>query len=989
MKYKKYVLFSLLFISLGLSLFSFNVNSQLPTINYSFHTNTFYPYNNSISYDSSFNMRKSQEYTQDYEATDSFENDVGLIGLEIPFVDQDFYTISEVISSYTNHDSVLKLESSGSGAKIQHDFTEPLTDTFYIEYWVNCFIDDDVYFLVENENSQSICSVRYMSLTQIRSYYGNGVGGSTYVITTVEANSWNHIKCKINATSDKISVWINQQLVVDNENCPTDYTLAYSPAVEYYSAGAFGLYIDAFGIYPKYDYESEYTYDFNELTTDTEFSTVDIYENWTYNKASQTIIMIDNDGVSQECLDFIDSKNNGYPSLAIPILTTNDYVSMYLKSNNTYELTYCFFQDGNNDKFQFGFYQDYFYVTDSFTLEVAIIDNTWYKVECEYDIDTDTYDIWFDNVYIDNYAFDTTATEINQLTIRTDLSDYDYDFCLDNLQMDARTLNYSIGSNIFPSIQYYDTYEVDKDEFALGTPNQLYAIDSEVAGYWYQGGCAGLGTSDIQADISDSNDRIWQITTEHGGYSTYTFRNTDGFYSTNKFIEIELDCSFGNMSTSLGYGYYTMYIHSSDEYDTAHLLWWINGTMAYYNGSHYLELMTDLVQDWNYTFNLRINYEVQSCFLDVYNNDIYNNSFVYPIYPSGKTGISAIYFLVYDNNHALDWKMDSVGVYANKVSLATELGYNTFDLYNDNDLSLQTYNNLHIKASGNFSISACNGSFSTIGQTIRTFRQNSFNIYSDTLLHINNYLYHIANVTNPTIVLWINGSNYKLSSFQIDGIRLYDNYNDIYYEMSFISDYIDDNHGYFYVDNVNKLNWYIYTNDGYNEYMKASFDITNVDTNNYSLGFTGNIDYSTIYGYLYANYTTVNQQFTIQTYISERYYVLTENYTLSEFNLLITDNDNDYSGITNGYIYGLTLFPVYDISYDIVFTTIIAMIIPLIIILVPSLAITVKYKKAFTICFLLFSVVCYFINFIPIWLLGVIIFATLSSFLNDSESDLS
>ena len=53
------------------------------------------------------------------------------------------------------------------------------------------------------------------------------------------------------------------------------------------------------------------------------------------------------------------------------------------------------------------------------------------------------------------------------------------------------------------------------------------------------------------------------------------------------------------------------------------------------------------------------------------------------------------------------------------------------------------------------------------------------------------------------------------------------------------------------------------------------------------------------------------------------------------------------------------------------------MLIPLIIILTPSFAISVKIKEAFVPSFNIFSIVCFIVDFIPIWLLFIIIYASI------------
>lgn len=240
-------IFSLISIICIINLFLFsNFTIGLSNYTYTFEENTFYSAENPYP-DEVRNFRNYTTYDY-YNASYTFENEVGLIGSDIGWVDLDNYLITTVQNTHEGHDSVLHFNTTGAGGNIRGGSAYSGVTSGYIEFWANNNLTNDVYFLVLGDGSTACVYVRYVSLTQIRLYYD-----ATWATVTID-DGWAHIRIYFDMASDKWSCWINGILELDNQNYVSGNTADSFLRTDLYSADESNIYIDAIG----YSWDSFY-----------------------------------------------------------------------------------------------------------------------------------------------------------------------------------------------------------------------------------------------------------------------------------------------------------------------------------------------------------------------------------------------------------------------------------------------------------------------------------------------------------------------------------------------------------------------------------------------------------------------------------------------------------------------------------------------------------------------------------------------------------
>ena len=162
-----------------------------------------------------------------YPGTYGFENDK--IGDEPQDLEVRYYLDRimpcEVISEINGHKNVVYMDDTRNDAHIalKDNFTKPQSSGT-IELWARVGSTADRFeTIISDTNGDRIMSVRFDANGDFR--YELGVD-NWYKITDYSANTWYHIKLVFDSSTDKYSVWLNDNLEAEN----LDYTVGTADA---------------------------------------------------------------------------------------------------------------------------------------------------------------------------------------------------------------------------------------------------------------------------------------------------------------------------------------------------------------------------------------------------------------------------------------------------------------------------------------------------------------------------------------------------------------------------------------------------------------------------------------------------------------------------------------------------------------------------------------------------------------------------------------
>lgn len=216
--------FVLLFILLFLSGFLMLLGNSIPYVNtisedikYNFESDVLYSNDTGeFPINETFNLRNSTKYTEHYNGTYSFENEVGLSGTEINFIDidnSDLSCTSDVISLKDNHKDVLKLRDYKDDGKINitHNFISIQISQTY-EFWIQITDYTKTFQLIFFETNTFCLQLRF-GLGDFSYYDGGWID-----IKDINNNQWYHNKIIWNDDTNTFDWYINNILEKDNGN---------------------------------------------------------------------------------------------------------------------------------------------------------------------------------------------------------------------------------------------------------------------------------------------------------------------------------------------------------------------------------------------------------------------------------------------------------------------------------------------------------------------------------------------------------------------------------------------------------------------------------------------------------------------------------------------------------------------------------------------------------------------------------------------------
>lgn len=973
---KKIILLFLFLVFLSIiAIIPFSLTST--DIEFTFQEKTLYK-TSDIQYNRTFNIRNISQYTNDYNGTYSFENEIGLEGTNISFVDSENFISSNgdltIIENYNNHSSVLHAFPYTNNVYFEHNFENRTFGVLEFWYLTNA-TGTTKKILLEEMGSDYFLELILNTTGEI--YYNRSGIGLTK-ITDYYANDWIHFSIAFDVDSELFDIRINgiEYLNLNASYNPAyDYQVVNNIRFQSYNDNTDHSclwYIDAF----SYAWTPNF-FGFEEFY-DGEYFRTDFYpyNTWNYNNQSGTYAgILDFSPIYRQYLHIDDN----HP-------TNRIFLTQYFgenRQNGTIEL--YFRSEDNDDNFNIQLRGNviivdiglgtggYLHILTEATsyFPVTLNDYTWYKLNIYFNCTSDIISIWLDDTYIDTYSITNLADYVSQIQFYSTTQSYQSYLHIDSLQYNW---GYNLGDNIVPYEEILEIKEVNKDEFDLEDFDDFYDLgEDNPEGY----------------TESDPNDRIniayfdgdtYKRSVEIQGLGS----DATGPHYLEKNISLENETRFEIKTTirvlewdNHDNARFWIKVFSFDDTEIVHVRILQEGILQYYNGTDHNNLTTGLSLDTIYDLEIYFDTNDNMVNILLFEEDIHINTFYFDLIDYDKEGIGKFQFGVtsYNTGAGNDYKIevDSIGVFVNGESFSNAYGYDSIDIYSGLWYKNE-YNLIEMISYGNFSL-FIHGLQPYLPETL-LLDPFFIDLYIEGDRTVNiydwNYLYYTDFVSNPFLVLYLrNNNNYTLDYLNIEGVSLIRGSYE--YNLEFSHSNVNINESYFYGTN-NRLEYYFYaTNTSELEYIQAEFDINNFLTENYSIQFDSN-KIGTCFGEIRLSYTDATSSiYEIPDHRTRSSEILPQEKTLDEIYITISDN-NITSSYSTGYVRDIRFRYVPGIELTITIITLVSVLIPIIVIIAPTLAIYTKLGKDSIIPMLvLMSLLCFATGLIPAWIFFIIV----------------
>lgn len=653
-------------------------------------------------------------------------------------------------------------------------------------------------------------------------------------------------------------------------------------------------------------------------------------------------------------------------------------IEFWIKTTDADYDSYFIIYDNNVQKLNLRISTNKFqwYTTDWQDLDIIPLDNIWYRIRLNFDCISDTVDIYINDYYEGNFAFQVVLDNFDELRINLNSNEY-YETNIDAIGY-SWSFNYTINENKYPNIQKVDSNILSKDkyEFNLNDDGNPYAmLGFPDVDFWNR---YSQYTYNVYPDIPDFTVKTKNI----NGIKILASLDGTGTGIRNQSLGLSQDkfnITFGFQITLMAEinSYTTFTIHSLSNTEIIRLRFDTqtnqDTNLQYYDGSSYQDLVSihgldpTRVLEFNlYIYNFSVN-------LSWYRTDDWTTTYSFPLI-SNLSGINQIHFYSYDPTSNTDYyqlRLNYIGIYQYNISMCREYGYLDYELIDDwnlnyhNVLSVNVYNQI-IKI---IAFGKIEGLYSN--EIFNEFDNNSFcyNFHTDERIIENAHLFLIIQ------------SNFNLSEslyLLIERVKLNQYIDSVFDREGIINYYYHNlnNQSYYYVDDLNRLCYHFdITQNDTSEYMILYFDFDSGISSNYMNIYFKCRELSFSIGDAYIDmsyFQPPNDRFYLKTYETTINTLLERGKEFSRFHFVIWDqNNNNYTNyIGKGYLYGLQfLYMRYGIpgKIDIITFSLLAIIIPLIIIITPTIGIYSVYKKKEIVIpmMLLMSIICFATSLIP------------------------
>ena len=593
--------------------------------------------------------------------------------------------------------------------------------------------------------------------------------------------------------------------------------------------------------------------------------------------------------------------------------------------------------------------------------------NTWYHFRIDFEctgggylgLNQYTWRLYMNGKKFGNFNFDNSQSEVNRLQFITSGGQTEIHGYVDAIGFTWDT-DYNINDNIIPYSFQNETLEISKWEFFNNEDGTVTFPGQQTIPFWDELLTAGKILNSIPGFYDETGACFNIENTNHEGIE----RSLD--LPTANIIQINFTFYYGPR-----YGTQKWYtIIDVDSYDDT-LICRLRMDddavqkdlkLSYWNGVSFIEIedLTDASAMLNITITIIDNLILLDTRTDIY---------TFPILTINKVGLGDIKFETYgggDYDANAYIYIDSIGVYANNISLSDDFGNYYYNVSND---FYNRYNNLFtINSTGFFGTSMI--SYNT-GQTFAIFPyQNTVN-----LSFMNLYNPDVYPIEQAFFVVSTN-SSFEIYSLFITGVTLIQDTN-IYYPV-ITDNSINNNESYFYVSS-DRLYFTMTTDDDNLEFIQATFTVNSQESTNYSMIWGGRKTYLNLFGEFRVNYDDSSyNSFLLRTTMIYSNQIIPQEKNIINFDIVITDNDNDVDNTINGYINSITLLYSPDASLNIYISNYLNIIPGISLIVVITVIIWGLSRKKVGNMLVVPSIVgtaylSYISTFVPMWLLFTIL----------------
>lgn len=907
-----------------------------------------------FNYTNSYNQRNISTYTNFYNATFDFNNDI--IGSNpVGFLINEVGGSINVIEGIENHNKVLELNDTVNSQIVQAitNFTNILTGTM------------ELYMRTNNANSRNPFLVRGdggaigISIENNVFNYLNFVGAWISTGITALANQWYHIKIDFDIsnsgykglTQGYYQYYINNILFPEIQifNTPT-----FIEDLRLYTNGAdfnYKVYYDAIGF--SWGKPTEIFNFINDIVGNEPIG-------WISDNGPDATTVIDALIVGK--VNVLDAHDKLFGKAKISTNFTNPLVNSFqfdlAKSQigATSDCTIFLFEnDRNLITLQF-FADDLIGIKNNFLLA-----NTFATYKLFLNYSTDTFDIFIDDILEgSDIAFTQVdiSNGINALTVQTsddpfhdNIHLYTDDFILDNI-------DYIVNSNIIPFLDISNIIEVDRYEFGWIDFETRNTVGNDFFSNWNEtdvgndrvnivNKSGNIDDKKIEFNynplITDALFGIFRDFNLHGNIInvSWNFNFTDyGGFGTNTIFKLNITSFDGSLISEV-------YFHDFD------LKEGLEGNI----------LKADLSNNTNYGLNLYVNYLDNLSILSLHINDSFSETFPITILNSEKEGIGRIELMVLGIAfNVIIVNTDYIGLYINGIAHTNnEFGFfdfNSLAPYSSNGLPIITFNGI-----GVYSFTVLNfDNILSLRNFFEYFGSTPFNTYDNDYIILTSAVYRMN---------FLNDLDY--TSLKVSGITM--NHGSDKIIPIYTSNGINTLVSFFYVDSQNRLAFNHIANDTSLEFIQLEFNlITLINTNDRTIIFQSAKN-NIAKGFFQIGFDdATNNVLQLPNFISTTSAILTQDKSVDQIIITITDDDiNSLVGLTTGYIKNIVFG--FGVNFNITLATLslLLMLVPLLIILLPTLLIGLRLGKESIIpLFLLMSLLCVITEIIPIWLFFII-----------------
>jgi len=366
---------------------------------------------------------------------------------------------------------------------------------------------------------------------------------------------------------------------------------------------------------------------------------------------------------------------------------------------------------------------------------------------------------------------------------------------------------------------------------------------------------------------------------------------------------------------------------------------------------------------------LLIDYSDDTCTVNLMADEDGWDEYETPLITNSKEGLSLIEANIISGDTSIN--LDYIYVYDNTESLSNDYCFYTININSTGTWEYNTHNIVILDLDNTCSIAGGRGIYT--GGTAYPFADNiTFN--GQTIMNLYN-IFNPSGFINPDLIFFFNTNHTfnNVSYVYVGGVTINEGTNK--YWLQYDYDNVNIFESYFYVDSNNYLQFYLAMNDTEEEFIQATFLITQ-ETENYIFYIRQKTSLGNSYCYTRLDYTDDSTTtFVMPTTLIRVGRQFTQTRTIDALIIHISDNDKYENGNIYGYITEINFIYLYS-GISIVSTTFIA-IIPVLFILIPlPIFMFNKYDKNPIVLigtFFVMALVCVITTLIPIWLMFIFI----------------